>query len=68
MEKGEIDFMKNSLVLKQLQMAYLAVELEKNADGETCLLCWKKGCKCTESNIKSDPFLNFTGVSEFKYA
>jgi hypothetical protein len=56
-----------SMMLKQMQMAYLQVTLKEEQDGEQCIYCWKSGCGCSDNNVKNDPFINLTTTSEFKY-
>jgi hypothetical protein len=56
-----------SMMLKQMQMAYLQVTLKEEQDGEQCIYCWKTGCGCSNNSVKNDPFLNLTTVEEFNY-
>jgi hypothetical protein len=66
LEKGEI---KMNYSLRKLQAAYLKVTLGKQEQTEeTCMYCWTKGCGCSNSNVKNDPFINLTTVSEFQHA
>jgi hypothetical protein len=53
--------MKNSLILKQMQMAYMAATL-KETDKDACIYCWKNNCGCgAKTSVKEDSFINFTG-------
>jgi hypothetical protein len=56
-----------SMMLKQMQMAFLQVTLKEEKDGEQCIYCWKTGCGCSNNSVKNDPFLNLTTVEEFNY-
>jgi hypothetical protein len=57
--------MKYSLILKQLQMAYMAATLKDTEEEEHCLYCWKTGCSCSNNTVKKDLFINTT--EELKY-
>jgi hypothetical protein len=55
-----------SMMLKQLQMGYMAYTMKDEKQDEQCSLCWKSSCGCgNKGAIKNDPFLNLTTVSEF---
>ncbi|MEH7116141.1 hypothetical protein V7128_01780 [Neobacillus vireti] len=53
--------------LAALQMAYLGAKLEKETEGKRCPLCYEKHCD-HNVDVKNDPFLSLTTVSEFQYA
>jgi hypothetical protein len=54
-----------SMMMKQLQMAYLGAKLEKQPEGERCPLCLELACN-HGVDVQNDPFLSLTTMSEFK--
>jgi hypothetical protein len=57
-----------SMMLKQLQLAYMSYNLKDvKEDEEQCLYCWNSGCGCSNDNVKNDPFINLT-EGELQYA
>lgn len=51
--------MKSSLILKQMQMAYLELILRQEGEGKRCPICWHNHCN-HHIDIKQDPFINLT--------
>jgi hypothetical protein len=67
MKRERLEMERNySMMLKQMQMAYLQVTLDEEQDGEKCIYCWKTGCGCSNNSIKNDPFLNLTEPMEVR--
>lgn len=62
--------MTNSMIMKQMQMAYMgALKGKEVKSEENCMYCWSdiNSCSCQSySSVKSDPFLNLT-AEEFLY-
>ena len=56
-----------SMMLKQMQMGFMAYTMKDVKESEPCMYCWKSGCGCTDNKVKNDPFINLTTKSEFKY-
>lgn len=50
-----------SMMLKQLQMAYMTVTMkEHQSNEEQCIFCWSSGCDCEgKETVKDSVFLNF---------
>ena len=56
-----------SMMLKQLQMAFMPLTMKNETKEESCMYCWKSGCGCSSDNVQNDPFINLT-AEELKYA
>lgn len=49
-----------SMVLKQLQMAYMVYTMKDVKEEEQCVLCWENKCGCDSNSVKNDPFINLS--------
>jgi hypothetical protein len=53
-------------MMNQLMMAYLGARLDKEPEGERCGICLELCCH-HNVDVKHDPFLSLTTVSEFQH-
>jgi hypothetical protein len=50
-----------SMILKQMQMAFIPYSMKEVNNDNQCVLCWENNCGCgSNTSVKNDPFINLT--------